>query len=234
VRAKKLSANPFTAVYITQPRKTRTRETAEFTPEEAKCILTAAFAFGQSPKRAFDAARRWVPWLCAYTGARGGEITQLRGSDVRQQDGLWTIKITPEAGTVKTGTPRIVPLHEHLIAQGFIEFVRTRGDGPLFYNTHTPLRVTKVDRMNPRRPRAVKARERLAEWVREIGVTDKAVRPNHGWRHSFKRKAARAGIEAGIRDAICGHSPREVRDEYETPTVADMAEALKKFPRYEI
>ena len=69
--------------------------------------------------------------------------------------------------------------------------------------------------------------------MRGLGVTDKAIRPNHAWRHTFKRRAARAGIEAGTRDAICGHSPRAVADQYETPTVADMAEALKKFPRYD-
>jgi hypothetical protein len=39
---------------------------------------------------------------------------------------------------------------------------------------------------------AVKARERLAAWVRQIGVTDNNVSPNHAWRHTFKRRAARA------------------------------------------
>jgi hypothetical protein len=37
-----------------------------------------------------------------------------------------------------------------------------------------------------------------------------------------------------MRDAICGHRPRTVTDEYETPTVEDMAVALAKFPRYEV
>lgn len=41
-------------------------------------------------------------------------------------------------------------------------------------------------------------RQRLGDWVREIGVTDQDVRPNHAWRHSFKRKASRAGIDRGI------------------------------------
>lgn len=36
-------------------------------------------------------ARRWVPWLCAYTGARVNEMTQLRGQDVQQIEGIWTI-----------------------------------------------------------------------------------------------------------------------------------------------
>jgi hypothetical protein len=35
-----------------------------------------------------------------------------------------------------------------------------------------------------------------------------------------------------MRDAICGHSPRTVADEYETPSLGDMAAAMKKFPRY--
>ena len=229
-----LSSNPFQGVSVTEPRKVRTRETDEFSSAETKIILTAALKFDNKPERVFDAARRWVPWLCAYTGARAGEITQLRGQDVKRQDGIWTIKITPEAGTVKTGKPRTVPLHEHLITQGFIDFVRFRGDGPLFYSATSPSKATKADPMNPVRPRSVKTRERLAEWVRSIGVTDKAIRPNHAWRHTFKRRAARAGIEAGMRDAICGHSPRSIADLYETPTVADIAEALKKFPRYDL
>lgn len=231
VKTKKLSSNPFVGAGVTQPRKVRTRETDEFTPDEARLILKASLDYDD--KRPFDAARRWVPWLCAYTGARGGEMTQLRGKDFRQQNGLWVIQITPEAGTVKTGKPRTVPLHEHLVDQGFPAFVRSKGDGPLFYDATSPSKVTKEDATNPARPRAVKTRERLAAWVRDIGITDNEVRPNHAWRHTFKRRAARAGIEVGIRDAICGHSPRAVADIYETPTVDDMARALAKFPPYE-
>jgi hypothetical protein len=41
---------------------------------------------------------------------------------------------TPAAGTIKTGKPRTVPLHAHLIEQGFLNFERDRGNGPLFCN----------------------------------------------------------------------------------------------------
>jgi integrase len=205
-KTRKLASNPFAGVAVTQPRKVRTRETDAFTPAETALILKAALTFDDIPKRTSEAAKRWVPWLCAYTGARPGEITQLRGKDVKQQDGIWAIQITPEAGSVKTGRPRTVPLHEHLIAQGFLKFVRAKGDGPLFYNTTTPLKATTVDPTNPARARSVKMIHHLGEWVRSIGVTDKAVRPNHAWRHTFKRRAARAKIEPTVRDAICGHS----------------------------
>jgi integrase len=173
-----------------------------------------------------------VPWLCAYSGARAGEITQLRGQDVEERDGFFAMKLTPDAGTIKTATARTVPIHEHVIEQGFLAYVRAKGKGPLFYTVDTAKAVS--DPTNPKRPRAVKARERLAAWVRALGVTDTAVQPNHAWRHTFKRRAARAKIEAIVRDTICGHATKDVGDEYETPTVEDMANALRSFPRYQI
>ena len=58
-----------------------------------------------------------------------GELTQLRGVDVIERDGIHAIKISPEAGTTKTGTARVVPVHEHLIEQGFLAFVKASGKG---------------------------------------------------------------------------------------------------------
>src|SRR5205085_468731 len=76
--------------------------------------------------------RRWVPWICAYTGARVNEITQLRGTDVQKRGEIWTIRITPEAGGTKNNRARIVPLHSHLVEQGF-PAVAADVPGPLFY-----------------------------------------------------------------------------------------------------
>ncbi len=67
-----------------------------------------------------------------------------------------------------------------------------------------------------------------------VGVSDKAIQPNHAWRHTFIRRAFRSGIEKNIRTAMCGHGFEEVSERYETPSVSDMAHALTKFPRYEI
>ena len=80
--------------------------------EEARAILTASLNYrprGASSARSgrrempqTAAAKRWVPWLCAYTGARVGEMVQLRKQDLRQVGELWVLRITPEAGTVKS------------------------------------------------------------------------------------------------------------------------------------
>jgi integrase len=69
--------------------------------------------------------------------------------------------------------------------------------------------------------------------VRSLG-TDPGVSPNHGWRHAGKTRARRAGIDQGIRDAICGHSSRSVAQDYEHVSLDDMAEAVKRFPPYTV
>jgi integrase len=231
VKQRLIQANPFAGLTVELPRKKRLRETDAFTDEEAITILKAALAITDM-SRPFTAACRWVPWICAYTGARAGEITQLRGVDVLQREGIYALRLTPEAGTIKTGATRAVPIHEHLIAQGFIDFVKSQGDGPLFYN---PERAPKkVDPTNPPRPRAVKTRERLAAWVRAIGIHDRGVRPNHAWRHTFKQVADRNDISERVSDEITGHAPLTVGRGYGRPTLSDMAAALKKFPRYDL
>jgi integrase len=71
-------------------------------------------------------------------------------------------------------------------------------------------------------------------WGKTTAFDHPEVKPNHGWRHTFKSRAIQAGIDARVRDAIVGHAPRTVADAYEHPTVADMAEALKRFRRYAV
>jgi integrase len=109
------------------------------------------------------------PWLCAYTGTRVGEITQLRKADVIKRGGIHALKITPEAGTVKNAQARVVPLHEHLIAQGLLKFVEKRGEGPLFYTPRpATTTTTEADPLKRKKAPAAQVRQRLADWVREL------------------------------------------------------------------
>jgi integrase len=229
---KLITTNPFTEVKVSVPRSQAKRETKAFHRNEYTTILKAANAVTDT-RRVGAAARRWVPWLCAYTGARVGEITQLRAEDVFQQDGVNAIRITPEAGTVKTRQTRVVPLHEHLVEQGFLHFARTKGKGPLFYDVSQGQGCQSSDEpTNPRKPRYVKVREHLAQWVRSLGINDRELQPNHAWRHTFKQIADRTGISERMSDSITGHAPKSIGASYGAPTLQDMAAALHKFPRY--
>ncbi|EGD60847.1 integrase family protein [Novosphingobium nitrogenifigens DSM 19370] len=222
----RLPSNPVADVKVRAPKKARLRDPS-LTDDEAHLILSAALSVTYSqPPHPAEYARRWVPWICAYTGARVSEITQLRKCDVVEREGVWAIHITPEAGSVKTEEARWVPLHSHLIEQGFVAFVQASREGPLFY---VPRKEEK-----PGQPPAYKRTgERLAAWVREIGVTDPAVQPNHGWRHRFKT-VGRGRLDAEARDRIAGHKPRTEGEAYGTWTLRSLSEQVEKLPRYDL
>jgi integrase len=165
-----------------------------------------------------------VPWLCAYTGARVGELAQLRKEDIRRDGAHWIATITPEAGTVKTNEARDVVLHKHLAEVGFTAFVKGASSGHLFL---TP--SSSGDVLGPLQG----VKNRIGEFVRTV-VSDKNVAPSHGWRHRFKTVGIEAGIEHRILDAIQGHRPRNVAEGYGEVTVKTQAKAIAKMPRYKV
>ncbi|WP_371344833.1 tyrosine-type recombinase/integrase [Ancylobacter sp. IITR112] len=214
----KLASNPAEKVSMKSARKQKVRQ-PWFTEEEASAILSPALNAKREdgePAQRF-ALRRWVPWLCAYTGARVGEMVQLRKQDVRQEAGQWVISITPEAVTVKGGQMRTVPLHPHLVELGFVEFVQSAPAGFLFMWSGTERASWRY------------AKKIITEEVRKV-VTDPNVQPNHGWRHTFKALGGDAGIEQRTLDAIQGHAPRTEGETYGGVTIKAMAAALERFP----
>lgn len=234
VSQKRITSNPFSGLKVATGRAKPTR--GEFTEADVETILRATLAHQSTFMSPYlKAAIRWVPWLCAYTGARSGEMTQLRRKDIeRHPDDFWMLHIRMDAGTVKGGVERTVPLHDHLVEQGFIEFVQAAKDGPLFYDAKIAAAQKTVDPLKPPRPPYVQTRQKLGDWVRKLGVSDEGVGPNHGWRHTFKRRAARAEMEQRLRDAFCGHSAGHVGSIYELPSVEDLAKAIKRFPAYPV
>ena len=228
VENRKLPANPATGISVRVPIRRRTRGPS-FTSAEAKTILYGALDRDQggiSPEHAL--ARRWIPWLCAYSGARVGEVAQMRGDDILQIEGIWAMRITPEAGSTKNGRSRMVALHPHLVEQGLPDVARRAGSRPIFFD---PARGRGGSAGNAHHN---KVGERLARWVRELGVDDPHVQPNHGWRHLFKTNCRRAGIAPEVRDAIQGHAPRNVGEAYGEWPIDVLAEAIQLLPRFEV
>lgn len=227
-RNDKIATNPAATVAIMIPRKRRLRSEPGLTEKEARIILTAACKAepDTAPLRGFG--RRWIPWLCAYTGARVGEIAQLRTEDVfKHEAGIWCIRITPEAGEQKANRAREVPLHPHIIEQGFLAVIEGR-TGPLFYD---PGKHRGGSASNPQHK---KVAERLARWVRELGVTDKELLPNHGWRHRFKRVARSVRMDHEARDNIQGHAARTEGDKYGGTDIQFRYEEICKLPWYQV
>jgi integrase len=224
----KIGVNPAANVTVRVGKKKKVRRLG-FSLEEANVILSASLApQNDLSSQGLKDARRWVPWLCAYSGARVNEITQLRVQDICLSEGIWVMKVSSDAGTVKTSEGREVPLHGHVIEQGFLDFVRSKRSGPLFYETNPRRRASAAN------PPYVKVGGKLAEWVRAIGVTDTNVQPNHGWRHRFKTVGRGVGIESAKLDAIQGHAPRTEGEEYGGFLPTALKPEIEKIPRYDV
>lgn len=218
----KIRENPAEGVTLKLGKQRKLRSKG-FTDEEANAILRAALKVEKgNAQLTMVAAKRWVPWLAAYTGARVGELAQLRKEDIQFKDGHWVLHITPEAGTVKTNEARDVVLHAHLLEQGFVGFVKQAPEGHLFLKPNK-----NGDPLGPLNG----VKNRLAESARKI-VPDKNVAPNHGWRHRFKTVGMEAGIELRFLDAIQGQAPRTVAEGYGEVTIKTQATAIAKLPRY--
>lgn len=168
------------------------------------------------------------------------EITPLLAEEVKMIEGVWTISIKPSSRseretsptgsqrTVKTRKARTVPLHPHLIEQGFVKLVQEIGSGPVFYN---PANARSPNAANPQHN---KVAERLAAWVRRLGVTDEQIGPNHAWRHLFTTIARSAGIGDAMTFAITGHTQKSEGAKYGRYTPTALIRELERFPRFRV
>lgn len=227
-----LSENPAGTVRLRVAAKVQNRPKG-FTRDEAIAILkfTLAYVPKQSDnpqtreKPQTSAAKKWAPLICAFTGARISEITQLRKSDVRMEGDIPVIRITPDAGTVKTRKYRDVPLHKQIVEKGFLEFVDASPDGPLFY----PL--MKGERtVSP----AKTVSGRISNWLQKEKLVPNEVQPNHGWRHAFRTTGQEVEISSPILDAITGHAGRTAGEDYGDVTVIAKKKAIDKLPSFPI
>lgn len=159
---------------------------------------TDVFRAGKRPAGGAGEAAFWVPIIGLLTGARLGEIAQLRIQDLRQdpESGIWFIDIGTTGGrTTKTASSRrTVPLHHHLIALGLPEYrawVASHSEGPeasLWPDLAAPSFSKWFNRS-----------------LEKAGI-DEPGKVFHSFRHTFKDLARDAGIPEDMHDALTGHS----------------------------
>ena len=107
-------------VRLDRPKVQRKREPT-LRQGEVKAILKLAQKVKDDPKNPTSAyAKRWCPWRAAHSGARIQELTGLKKENIQEEDDTWVMHFHK----TKTGQPRTVPIHEHLIEMGFIDFVQ--------------------------------------------------------------------------------------------------------------
>ncbi|MCO6048382.1 site-specific integrase [Mesorhizobium sp. RP14(2022)] len=228
---KKITVNPTLGVRRRKVNTVRERPKG-FTEAEALTILKIASNYKPKPDAKgkvrehaeLSAAKRWAPWLAAFTGARIAELTQLRKEDVRVEGGIHYMRITPQAGSVKTGQYRDVPLHPQLVERGFLEFVNASAGGPLFFKGGS--RDAKAG--------ANMVAGRVSQWLQKEGVIPKSVQPNHAWRHRLMTIGEELGISRRVLDAIEGHASRTAGESYGDVTLKAKLNAISALPYYQV
>lgn len=218
-----ITANPADGVTVRQKKKAGERM-LPYDDTEVGRILALA-------DKETNPAKRWLPWLMALSGARVGEVAQLWGQRITAVDGVPVMKIAPaeDGGSLKNeGSERTVPIHPAIIERGFLDFVKKRGDGPLFYGDRR--QHVRAKPGEARRHASKGVANHLAAWVRENGFTDPRKAPSHAFRHWFKTRCQRLGILDSIADAIQGHASGQEADGYRHGPIATLDEAIRRIP----
>jgi len=176
--------------------------------EEAVQVLKAA-------RQETEARRRWLSWICAYTGLRIEEAGQLTVEDFFQVQGRQFFRVsTSGRRSLKTASSeRRIPVHLSLIKEGLLTFVQARKSGRLF----TSRRIQPL----------------MSEWVREtVKITRPELSPNHGWRHFFEDLCGLANMPDAARDYMTGRASGRSRELYGKSELMlpGLAEAMDKVP----
>jgi integrase len=119
----------------TQPNDNRPESSlrTEYQREEIQGLVEAL----KTIRVKWEPERFWVPLLALYTGARQGELCQLRTCDVTEVDGIPYIEIChkPELDqTTKTRRSRTCPIHRDLVDLGFLDYCRQQKHERLWPN----------------------------------------------------------------------------------------------------
>lgn len=129
-------------------------------------------------------------------------------SDARATLGSWTS--APKLARSRTSGQNDKCRFTAQFAEAFVDFVKSRGSGPLFYDP-------AKRRAGARKPQAKIVAKRVANWVHTLGLkVGKGDRkaPNHAWRHFFRTLARDAKVADSVASAILGHRPATVGEGY--------------------
>ncbi|MCA0893861.1 DUF6538 domain-containing protein [Microbulbifer agarilyticus] len=217
-----IGENPFTGSL-----KRVARKAAKLSPKKTgysdadlkRVFCSDLFRYKFEPVRKIDTdyglSLFWVPLICYYTGARLNEVAQLHLSDVKQEEGVWCIDINPNSDDKRTknGEPRLVPIHQHLIDLGFLEYVEEGRRQHKKRETDTGHRVFPMLRPNTDGTLSAGISRMLGAQFKALGIS-KGLQPVHAFRHTFKTACRRLNVAEDIHDAITGHSGSSVGRNY--------------------
>lgn len=184
--------------------------------------LFTTYAIPPEKKSGRDAAY-WVPLIALYSGARIGELAQLRTEDITTVGEVPLLRITNsgDGQRVKTeASNRSIPIHSELVRLGLLDYVQAIKDAG--HDRLWPMLKADADR-----PGLI-----LSNWFgqyrRNIGLTGKY--PDfHSFRHLVRTRMSRAKIPDKVQDTITGHETQGSigTKVYQSVSLEDRIEAVE-------
>ncbi|EIO4614166.1 tyrosine-type recombinase/integrase [Vibrio parahaemolyticus] len=188
--------------------------------------------FSSSEYRKKDAQFNWTTKIQLYHGCRPSEVCQLTTSDIQIIEGVPCITISDSEAEQRLKTSnalRIVPLHNQLINEGFLEYVQGRREQKqkqLFdYKPH-----------GDNKDWSFRYRTNLGKLQTAIGMKPNARPTAYSFRHTFIDELKIANTPEHIVAEIVGHAhPNITFGRYgKQAKIQQLNEAVNKFPSVEV
>jgi integrase len=164
-------------------------------------------------------------WIMAYTGARVGEVAQLRREDVKVREAIHYLAITDqgeEQSTKNESSVRDVPLHSAIQREGFLKCVETVPRGAFLFGDLAG---------KCQEQRSDSGSRVYMRWLRKtVGITDKRI-VSHSWRHRMEDELREVDAPDDVARAITGRTQQGSRTGYgEGHSLKAKARWLEKVP----
>src|SRR5208282_3880367 len=137
---------------------------------------------------------------------------------------MWGFSFSPEARNRKlknVSSIRFIPLHQAVIDNGFLDYVRDLPDGG-------PLFPDKKPDKHGRRSSGLS--DDIGDFLRDIGVKTDGRLSHASFRHFYKTLCRDCGIHKEIHDALTGHTDGSASSGYGVVSVAALKAAILKLP----
>lgn len=114
-----------------------------FSRLQLRRLLTGLLELDLSKPRFYS--YKWISLIAIFSGARLGEVTGLRGGDIKfdEDSKIWYFLHSAESGATKNlNAKRLTPVHDFLIKQGILEVFDGAGDEKVFKDVRDGKAVT--------------------------------------------------------------------------------------------
>lgn len=191
-----ISKNPAHHLLL-QKSKRPDMERDAYTVQEIELILQKT--------RKFDGAKRYIPLIAIYSGARMNEIAQAFLTDIITHDGILCLDINenkPNKRLKTASSERIIPIHKKVIDNGFMDYLNQ-------------IKLDGHERLFPELPYSPTNGygDNFCRWFgtynrREISSDKK--KTFHSIRHSVSNQLKQAGVAPDLISELLGHKVHSI------------------------